>query len=79
MFIPFPVVALPQIQLTGLVGLDNPFGVAILHIVFALAFNTMLFTAYLRSIPLELEESMRMDGAGTWQVFWKLTSPCSDP
>src|SRR6478735_5836020 len=79
MFIPFPVVALPQIQLTGLVGLDNPLGVAILHIVFALAFNTMLFTAFLRSIPLELEESMRMDGAGTWQVFWKLIFPLLGP
>ena len=30
MFIPFPVVALPQIQLTGMLGLDNPLGVAIL-------------------------------------------------
>ena len=30
MFIPFPVVALPQIQLTGLVGLDNPLGVVAL-------------------------------------------------
>ena len=79
MFIPFPVVALPQIQLTGLFGLDNPSGVAILHIVFALAFNTMLFTTYLRSIPLELEESMRMDGAGTWQVFWKLIFPLLGP
>jgi hypothetical protein len=28
MFIPFPVVALPQIQLTGMLGLDNPLGVA---------------------------------------------------
>lgn len=79
MFIPFPVVVLPQIQLTGMVGLDNPLGVAILHIVFALAFNTMLFTAFLRSIPLELEESMRMDGAGTWQVFWRLIFPLLGP
>lgn len=79
MFIPFPVVALPQIQLTGLVGLDNPLGVAILHIVFALAFNTMLFTAFLRSIPVELEESMRIDGAGTWQVFWRLIFPLLGP
>ena len=79
MFIPFPVVALPQIQLTGMVGLDNPLGVAILHIVFALAFNTMLFTAFLRSIPLELEESMRMDGAGTWKVFWQLIFPLLGP
>ena len=79
MFIPFPVVALPQVKLTGIVGLDNPIGVAILHIVFALAFNTLLFTAFLRSIPLSLEESMRVDGASTWQVFVRLIFPLLAP
>ena len=79
MFIPFPVVALPQIQLTGILGLDNPLGVAILHIAFQMAFNTLLFTAFLRTIPLELEESMRMDGAGTWGVFWRLILPLLGP
>ncbi|MGP5007174.1 carbohydrate ABC transporter permease [Brachybacterium tyrofermentans] len=79
MFIPFPVVALPQVKLTGIVGLDNPLGVAILHIVFALAFNTLLFTAFLRSIPLSLEESMRVDGATTWQVFARLIFPLLAP
>ena len=79
MFIPFPVVALPQVQLTGILGLDNYVGVAILHIVFSLAFNTLLFTTFLRSIPLELEESMRMDGATTWQTFWKLIFPLLSP
>ncbi len=79
MFIPFPVVALPQVQLSGIVGLDNPVGVAILHIVFALAFNTMLFAAFLRSIPMELEESMRVDGANTWMVFWRLIFPLLAP
>lgn len=79
MFIPFPVVALPQVRLTGQLGLDNFIGVAILHIVFSLAFNTLLFTTFLRSIPLELEESMRMDGATTWQTFWKLIFPLLSP
>lgn len=69
MFIPFPVVALPQIQLTGRVGLDNPFGVVILATMFQLSFSVLLFTAFLRSIPLELEESARIDGATTWQTF----------
>ncbi|MGH3188703.1 MAG: hypothetical protein ACRDPY_04880 [Streptosporangiaceae bacterium] len=32
LFIPFPVVALPQVKLTSAIGLDNPLGVAILHI-----------------------------------------------
>lgn len=79
MFIPFPVVALPQVRLTGLLSLDNFVGVAILHIVFSLAFNILLFTTFLRSIPLELEESMRIDGASTWQTFWQLIFPLLSP
>ena len=79
MFIPFPVVALPQIQLTGRVGLDNPFGVVILATMFQLSFSVLLFTAFLRSIPLELEESARVDGATTWQTFWKLIFPLLAP
>ena len=79
MFIPFPVVALPQIQLTGLAGLDNPLGVAILHIMFQLSFSILLFTAFLRSIPAELEESARIDGATTWQTFWRLIFPLLAP
>ncbi|MCS6711960.1 carbohydrate ABC transporter permease [Brachybacterium sp. EF45031] len=79
LFIPFPVVALPQIRITGVLGLDNPVGVTLLHIAFAMAFNTMLFTAFLRSLPLELEESMRVDGANTWTVFWRLILPLLGP
>lgn len=79
MFIPFPVLALPQIQLTGIVGLDNPLGVTILHIMFQLSFSVLLFTAFLRSIPAELEESARIDGASTWQAFWHLIFPLLAP
>ena len=79
MFIPFPVVALPQIQLTGRVGLDNPLGVIILATMFQLSFSVLLFTAFLRSIPLELEESARIDGASTWQTFWRLIFPLLAP
>lgn len=79
MFIPFPVVALPQIQLTGRVGLDNPLGVVILATMFQLSFSVLLFTAFLRSIPIELEESARIDGATTWQAFWRLIFPLLAP
>jgi raffinose/stachyose/melibiose transport system permease protein len=79
MFIPFPVLALPQIQLTGLAGLDNPAGVTFLHIMFQMSFSVLLFTAFLRSIPLELEESARIDGASTWQAFWQLIFPLLAP
>ena len=79
MFIPFPVVALPQIQLTGRLGLDNPLGVILLATMFQLSFSVLLFTAFLRSIPLELEESARIDGASTWQTFWRIVFPLLAP
>jgi len=79
LFIPFPVVALPQVKLTAALGLDNPFGVAILHIMFQLAFNVLLFSAYIRSIPVELEESARMDGCTTWQTFRRVVMPLLAP
>lgn len=79
MFLPFPVLALSQVKLTGMVGLDNPVGVALLHVMFQLSFSTLLFTAFLRSIPEELEESARLDGATTRQAFWRLVFPLLAP
>lgn len=79
MFIPFPVVALPQVKLTAVLGLDNPVGVTILHVLFQLSFSILLYTAFLRSVPAEIEESARIDGASTWQVFWRVVLPLLAP
>ncbi|OEI67208.1 carbohydrate ABC transporter permease [Curtobacterium sp. ER1/6] len=79
MFLPFPVVALPQIKFTAMISLDSPVGVAILHAMFQLSFSVLLYSAFLRSIPVELEESARIDGASTWQIFWRVILPLLGP
>ena len=79
MFIPFPVIALPQIKITAMLGLANPWGVAILHILFGLSFNVLLYSAFLRSIPIDLEESARIDGCSTWSVFGRIILPLLGP
>lgn len=79
MFLPFPVLALSQVKLTGMVGLDNPAGVILLHVMFQMSFSVMLFTAFLRSLPGELEESAYIDGASTWATFWKVVFPLMMP
>ncbi|GAA3054340.1 MULTISPECIES: carbohydrate ABC transporter permease [Actinomycetes] len=79
MFPPFPVLALSQIKLTGMVGLDTPLGVGILHIMFHLGFNVLLLTTFLRNMPHELEEAARIDGASTWQTFWRVIFPVLAP
>jgi raffinose/stachyose/melibiose transport system permease protein len=79
MFLPFPVLALSQVKLTGMVGLANPVGVALLHIMFQLSFSVLLFTAFIRGLPEELEESARLDGASTWGVFRRIVFPMMAP
>jgi multiple sugar transport system permease protein len=42
-------------------------------------FNMLIFLAGLQSIPAELEEAARLDGAGRWRVFWTITLPLMRP
>lgn len=79
MFIPFVVLVLPQIKLMAALGLDNPFGVGILHIMFGLAFNSLMFSAFIRNLPVELEESAAIDGATTFEIFRKIVFPLLKP
>lgn len=79
LFVPFPILMLPVAKQTAQLGLDNPAGLILLYVVYGLSFNIFIFTAYIRSIPLELEEAARMDGAGTWGVFWRVIFPLLTP
>jgi multiple sugar transport system permease protein len=43
------------------------------------AFNIFLFRQFFMSIPYELDEAARIDGAGTLQIYWKVILPLSKP
>ncbi|MCC6445411.1 MAG: sugar ABC transporter permease [Armatimonadetes bacterium] len=45
----------------------------------SLGFNMIVFLAGLGSIPKEFQEAARIDGAGEWGVFWKVTFPLLSP
>jgi raffinose/stachyose/melibiose transport system permease protein len=78
-FVPFPIIMLPVVKETALLGLDTPVGLILLYTVYGLSFNIFIFVAYIQSIPIELEEAARMDGASTWGVFWKVVFPLLTP
>ncbi|CAD6001376.1 carbohydrate ABC transporter permease [Agreia sp. COWG] len=78
-FVPFPIIMLPVVKETALLGLDTPVGLILLYTVYGLSFNIFIFVAYIKSIPIELEEAARMDGASTWGVFWKVIFPLLTP
>ncbi len=48
-------------------------------IAFALPLSVLILANFIRDVPKELFESMRMDGASTWTVLWRLAFPLTRP
>ena len=79
LFVPFPIIMLPVAKETAILHLDNRIGLILLYVVYGLAFNIFIFTAYINSIPPALEEAAAIDGASTWGVFWRVIFPLLAP
>lgn len=64
-----------------LVKLDMMDNLFALVLVFAggNAFNIWLMKGYLDALPKELDEAATVDGANSWQIFWKIVLPLSLP
>ena len=79
MFVPFAVLMMPLVKQTAQMGIANRFGVIILYVVFFMPMNIMLYTGYLKNIPMALEEAACVDGASAWQTYWKIIFPNMKP
>lgn len=79
MFVPFPVVMLPIAKQFGSWHMDNIIGLILLYVVLGLGTNLFIATGFIRSIPTALEEAARIDGAGTWRIFWTIIFPLMGP
>jgi glucose/mannose transport system permease protein len=78
--IPFQVVLLPMARMLGLLGLaGTTSGLIMVHIIYGLAFTTLFFRNYYISIPSELVNAARIDGAGFWLIFRRIILPLSIP
>ena len=79
MFVPFAILMMPLVKQTAQMGLGNRLGVILLYVVFYMPMNVMLYTGYLKNIPLALEEAAYIDGATTWSTYWKVIFPMMSP
>ena len=79
MFVPFSILMMPLVKQTAQMGLGNRLGVILLYTVFYMPMNVLLYTGYLKNIPVALEEAADIDGANTWTTFWKVVFPMMSP
>ena len=79
MFVPFAILMMPLVKETAILGLDNRFGVILLYLVFYMPINVMLYSGYLKNIPLAMEEAAEIDGASAWKTYWTVIFPMMKP
>lgn len=79
MFVPFAILMMPLVKETANLGLDNRLGVILLYVVFYMPMNVMLYSGYLKNVPMALEEAADIDGASTWKTYWTIIFPMMKP
>ena len=79
MFVPFAILMMPVVKQTAQMGIANRVGVVLLYLVFYMPINVMLYTGYLKNIPLAMEEAAEIDGANAWTTYWRVIFPMMKP
>ena len=78
--IPASFLAIPFYLIMHRYGLqNNPWSVIAVLVTFATPYAIFIFLEYGRSIPLELDESARIDGASPIQIYFRIYLPLMAP
>ena len=78
----FPQVAVlsGMFELINALGLYNHWlGLAFAYVLLTLPFTAWVLAAFLREIPVEIEEAARVDGAAPWRVIVQILLPLVAP
>ncbi len=58
---------------------DSLLALILPSIAFAIPLTVLVLANFIRDVPKELFESMRIDGATEWAILWRLTAPLTRP
>ena len=79
MVVPFQMVMFTMSKVANMTHLDNPFGIIVLYAGFGAGLSVFIFTGFVRSVPIEIEEAAMIDGASPWKVFFSVVFPILRP
>lgn len=80
MLIPFQILLIPVFRLSNFLGIYNSYwGLIMIHMVFQMGFCSFFLRNYMITIPEELSEAARIDGASEFKIFYSIYLPLSKP
>lgn len=75
MIVPFQMVMFTMSRLANMLHLDNPVGIILLYVGFGAGLATFMFSGFIKSVPVALEEAAMIDGANPVQTFFLIVLP----
>lgn len=79
MIVPFQMVMFTMSKTANVLHLDNPVGIILIYLGFGAGLSVFLFSGFVKSIPIEIEEAVMIDGCNPVQSFFKVVLPILKP
>ena len=79
MIVPFQMVMFTMSKIAIMLRLDNPFGIIIIYLGFGAGLSVFMFSGFVKSIPIDIEEAAMIDGCNPIQTFFLIVLPLLKP
>ena len=79
MVVPFQAIMIPLVVTAKTFNLKNIFGIIPIYIGLGSPLAIFMYHGFIKGIPLELEESAAIDGAGPFKTFFTIVLPLLTP
>ena len=79
MVVPFQMVMFTMTKTAGDLGLDTPWGIILIYLGFGSGLAVFMFSGFLKSVPIEVEEAAMIDGCSPLQTFFMVVFPILKP
>lgn len=79
MIVPFQMVMFTLSKVTDTLNLGNPVGIILVYVGFGSGLSVFMFSGFVKSIPISLEEAAMIDGCTPVQTFFKVVLPVLKP
>ena len=79
MIVPFQMVMFPLSKIVNMLHLNTPWGLIIVYLGFGAGLVVFMFTGFVKSIPLEIEEAAMIDGCTPIHTFFDVVLPIMKP
>ena len=79
MVVPFQMLMFTLSSTADRLDLDTPFKICIIYLGFGAGLAVFMFTGFMKTIPIELEEAAMIDGCGPIKTFFQIDIPVLKP